>query len=268
MDTPRISASSYSNTAPLIWSFIYGQNHGRVELILDTAPARSAELLHTGRVDAALVPIIASQSIDDIKIISDVCVGARERARSVCIISKEKDLGEIQSISLDTSSRTSAALTKIIFREFIGTEPAWTEAKPEPSAMLAASDAALLIGDPALVISETGLLPDKTPVRIFDLATIWRECTGFGFIFAMWMTRNDTVEIDFRAARDEGLLHIEEIVSNYLPDIQISRDQMRLYLTENIIYQPDEELLCGMDLYLRLAEKHKIIDAPVRLQML
>ena len=40
MDTPRISASSYSNTAPLVWSFLYGQNQGKVELIMDTAPAR------------------------------------------------------------------------------------------------------------------------------------------------------------------------------------------------------------------------------------
>lgn len=268
METLRISASSYSNTAPLIWSFIYGQNHGRAELILDTAPARSAELLRTGRVDAALVPVIASQFIDDVKIIPGVCVGARERVRSVCIISRGKGLEEIRSISLDTSSRTSAALTKIIFREFIGSEPDWTDAMPDPKAMLAESDAALLIGDPALAISETGRLADGTTVRIFDLAAIWRKFTGLGFIFAMWMTRKDQIEIDFASARNEGISHIEEIISNYLPDIPISRNEMRLYLTENIIYEPDEEMLCGMQLYLDLAAKHNLLHAPVRLQML
>jgi len=64
MKTPRISASSYSNTAPLIWSFLYGSNHGKVEMILDNAPARSAQLLAEDRVDAALVPVIAYQLID------------------------------------------------------------------------------------------------------------------------------------------------------------------------------------------------------------
>jgi len=72
MITPRISASSYSNTAPLVWSFLYGANHGKVEIILDNAPARSAELLAQDRVDAALVPVIASQLIDGVKVIPDV----------------------------------------------------------------------------------------------------------------------------------------------------------------------------------------------------
>src|SRR5687768_9015863 len=111
----RISASSYSNTAPLVWSFLYGRNHGRVEIILDNAPARSAELLAHDRVDAALVPVIAFQTIDKVRLIGDVCVGARERVRSVCLVTKGKSLADVRSVSLDSSSRTSVVLTKIIF---------------------------------------------------------------------------------------------------------------------------------------------------------
>src|SRR5678809_1095303 len=111
MDVPRISASSYSNTAPLVWSFLYGSNHGRVELILDTAPARSAELLAAGRVDAALVPVIAYQFIEGVKLIPDVCVGARERVRSVCLVTRGCELSDVRSVSLDASSKTSVALT-------------------------------------------------------------------------------------------------------------------------------------------------------------
>ena len=48
-----------SNTAPLVWSFLYGANRGKFELILDNAPARSAELLSENRIDAALVPVAA-----------------------------------------------------------------------------------------------------------------------------------------------------------------------------------------------------------------
>src|SRR6476660_7467306 len=107
MNTPRISASSYSNTAPLIWSFLYGSNHGRVEIILDNAPARSAELMSQGRVDAALVPVFAYQEIDDIRLIPEVCVGAKERVRSVCLVTKGEDLEDVRSVSLDISSRTS-----------------------------------------------------------------------------------------------------------------------------------------------------------------
>ena len=116
MDVPRISASSYSNTAPLIWSFLYGHNHGKVEIILDTAPARSAELLTQNRVDAALVPVIAYQFIDGARLIPDVCVGAKDRVRSVCLVTKGEDLADVKTVSLDVSSRTSVVLSKIIFR--------------------------------------------------------------------------------------------------------------------------------------------------------
>src|SRR5688572_5323443 len=123
MSTPRISASSYSNTAPLIWSFLYGSLHGSVELILDNAPARSVGLLAENRVDAALVPVIATQTLDGVRLIPNICVGAKQNVRSVCLVTDGRELNDVRSVSLDTSSRTSAVLTKIIFREFLSAEP-------------------------------------------------------------------------------------------------------------------------------------------------
>ena len=283
MNTPRISASSYSNTAPLIWSFLYGSDHGKVEIILDNAPARSAELLSQNRVDAALVPVIAYQFIEGVRLVPGVCVGAKERVHSVCLVTKGEDLADVRTVSLDVSSRTSVALTKIIFREFLGFEPEWRDAKPDIDAMLAESDAALLIGDPALSIAECGMrsaesgpedvssevsrfdnsafgIPhsafEDSAVRTFDLAELWRKHTGLGFVFAMWMTRRDASPIDFAAARDEGTAHIEEIISNYQSDIGIGREEMRRYLSENISYSPDESMQAGMELYFELASKH------------
>jgi len=125
METPRISASSYSNTAPLIWSFLYGSQHGRVEIILDNAPARSAELLSQDRVDAALVPVIAYQQLADVRVIPSVCVGAKERVQSVALVTRGIDLADVRSVALDASSKTSVVLTKIIFREFLGFDPEW-----------------------------------------------------------------------------------------------------------------------------------------------
>jgi len=255
MKTPRISASSYSNTAPLVWSFLYGANHGKVEIILDNAPARSAELLAQDRVDAALVPVIASQFMDGVKLVPDVCVGARERVRSVCLVTRGADLADVRSVSLDTSSRTSVVLTKIIFREFLGHEPAWRDAAPDMDAMLAGSDAALLIGDPALTLSQSG-----SALKVFDLAELWHQHTGLGFVFAMWMTRRETCPIDFAAARDEGLAHLDEIAANYQSEIGLGRDEMFAYLSENISYAPDEQMRSGMELYFKLAGKSGLIE--------
>lgn len=285
MNTPRISASSYSNTAPLIWSFLYGANHGKVEIILDNAPARSAELLSQNRVDAALVPVIAYQFIENARLVPGVCVGARERVRSVCLLTKGGDLKDVRSVALDVSSRTSVTLTKIIFREFLGFEPEWKDAKPDIDAMLAESDAALLIGDPALSIGQCSVRdaewseqkpsvvidnnphrrPPPSGFKAFDLAELWREHTGLGFVFAMWMTKEAVCPIDFAAARDEGLAHIEEIISNYQSDIGLNRREMRQYLSENISYSPDESMLAGMELYFKLAAKHGLGGRNVRL---
>lgn len=254
MQAPRISASSYSNTAPLVWSFLYGKNRGHIEVILDTAPARSAELLAQDRVDAALVPVIAFQMLEDVRLIPDVCVGARRRVRSVCIVTNGMDLSDVRSVALDVSSRTSVALTKIIFREFLGIDPEWKDAEPDIGSMLAVSDAALMIGDPALQLSTD---PAR---RTFDLAELWHAHTGLGFVFAMWMSRRESVAFDLATARDEGLEHIDEIVANYRSDIHLDPGELHNYLTQNISYSIDRSMQQGLELYFRLAEKHDLIE--------
>ena len=142
-------------------------------MILDNAPARSAELLAQNRVDAALVPVIAYQLIENLRLIPDVCVGAREKVKSVCLVTKGKDLDEVKSVSLDISSKTSFNLTKIIFREFYGFTPRYTVTKPNLEQMLNESDCALLIGDPSLSV-------DEKHFRKFDLAKLE---TFYGFRF-------------------------------------------------------------------------------------
>ncbi len=253
MKSKIISASSYSNTAPLIWSFLYGSRHGKYELILDTAPSRSAELLAGGRVEAALVPVIAAQTVEGVRIIPDVCIGATDKVRSVCFVTKSKDLADVKSVSLDISSKTSVVLTKIIFREFLGFEPEWYKAEPDLAAMLSRSDCALLIGDPALMINQPGY-------RVFDLVEIWRKFTGLGFVFAMWMTRNESCDIDFAAARDEGLNHLNEIISSYESEIPLSPADFKTYLSGNISYCVEPSMKTGMDLFFDLACKNKLIE--------
>ena len=153
---------------------------------MDNAPARSAELLRQKRVDAALVPVIEYQRIEDVLLVPEVCVGAKERVRSVCLVTKGADLKDVKTVALDVSSKTSVSLTKIIFREFYNSEPHYTESKPNLEKMLSGFDCALLIGDPSLMI-------DETKYRKFDLAETWKSFTGFGFVFAMWMANAEKV---------------------------------------------------------------------------
>lgn len=259
---PGVAASSYLNTAPLIWSFIHGSQREQVELFTDTAPARCAEMLANGDADAALVPVIEYQRIPDIAIIPDVCVGSRTAVKSVVLVTRKHNLKKVESVALDESSRTSVTLVKIIFREFLGFEPKWATSAPDLKLMLAHADAALIIGDPAMKIP-------REQFRVYDLATLWHEFTGFGFVFAMWMVRKDAVEkvrsVDFAGARDEGLANLNDIERTYVEQIGLSRNEIRDYLTENIVFSVDEEMKKGLKRYFELAQKHALIESAKEL---
>lgn len=259
---PRIAASSYLNTAPLIWSFIHGSSRDQVELFTDTAPARCGEMLANGEVDAALVPMIEYQRIPEIAVVPDVCVGSRTAVQSVVLVTRKNNLKKVETVALDDSSRTSVALVKIIFREFLGFEPKWETSAPDLKSMLAHADAALIIGDPAMQIP-------REQFRVYDLATLWHEFTGYGFVFAMWMVRKDSVErvraVDFAAARDEGVANLGHIAAAY--SNQLSEDEVRSYLTQNIVFSADEEMQKGLTLYFELAQKHQLIDQAKPLEL-
>ena len=178
---------------------------------------------------------------------------------SVLLVTRGEDLQDIHSVALDTSSRTSVVLTKLIFREFLGFEPEWRDAEPDVGTMLETADCALIIGDPALVLSEPSAAARGSEIRIFDLATIWHEFTGLGFVFAMWMTRNDRSNIDFAAARDEGLQNLEAIASNFAPQLGLTKQEMLTYLSEHVRYTVDARMLAGMELFFELAQKHGLL---------
>lgn len=263
MTTPfRLAASSYLNSAPLIWSFLYGSKRGHVDFV-EAVPARCAQLLANAEVEGALVPVIEYQRIDGGALIPDVCVGSQKEVLSVVLVSKGTELEHIRSVALDESSRTSATLVKVIFREFLDHEPAWTTRSPKIEEMLERNDAALIIGDPGMTFPRTGL-------KIWDMATLWRKYTGLGFVFAMWMIRDDVIErartVDFAAARDEGVAHIEDIVTSCGDKLPLPVNELRKYLTENIVFRVDDSLKRGLQLYFELAAKHQLINSvkPLR----
>ena len=220
-------------------------------------PALCAQLLAQRLVDVALVPVIEYQRLDDVSIVEDVCVGSKEEVRSVVLVSKIDELGNIKSVALDQSSRTSAALVQIIFREFLGKEPEWSNHAPNIDEMLATNDAALIIGDPAMAFR-------KDEFAIWDLASVWRQNTGLGFVFAMWLIANESSDvvnqIDFRSARDEGVEHIPDIVTEFANKIPLGREELHHYLSENISYKVEESMRQGLQLYYELAAKHHLIE--------
>ncbi|HEV8367739.1 MAG TPA: menaquinone biosynthesis protein [Pyrinomonadaceae bacterium] len=252
----RIAASSYLNSAPLIWSFLHGSMRGRIDFI-EAVPARCADLLSQSQVEAALVPVIEYQRIPAGLLVPDVCVGSKKEVRSVVLVSRHAELHQIRSVALDESSRTSATLVKVIFREFLEHEPTWTTHSPNLQEMLEQNDAALIIGDPGMVFPRTGL-------KVWDMAQLWRNYTRLGFVFAMWMVRDEAIQdarhIDFAAACNEGLGMKDQIIAQYEKLLGLSRQSLKEYLDENICFRLDDELQSGLELYFQLAHKHGLLS--------
>jgi chorismate dehydratase len=130
--------------------------------------------------------------------------------------------------------------------------------------MLRESDAALIIGDPAMTFPRKGL-------NVWDLASLWHDFTGTGFVFAMWMARADlpaTLSLDFAAARDEGVEALEQIVEDYKDRLHLSADDLRDYLTNNVTFNLDYDLQKGMQLYFEIAVRHGLIERQRPLEFL
>lgn len=200
--------------------------------------------------------MIEYQRLSNVSLVPDVCVGSKEEVWSVVLVSRQSELETIKSVALDESSRTSATLIKVIFREFLQTDPEWTVHSPNIDDMLSRSDAALMIGDPAMVFPREGL-------HIWDMARLWRNYTGLGFVFAMWAVRDSAIErarqVDFAAACKDGLEKMDDIIEHYHELLGLSRESLRHYLTQNICFTPDEQLRSGMNLYFELAHKHNLL---------
>ena len=155
MTKVRISVVQYLNTAPLVRGFTHGPLKGKYDLSF-TVPSQCAEALRTGAADVAIIPAIEYQRIVSdgigLTILPGLAIASKERVRSLLILSKVP-IRQARRIALDSSSRSTQALVKILAAKRWQIAPDFVEAEPEPAAMLAEADAALVIGDVALRIA-------------------------------------------------------------------------------------------------------------------
>ena len=122
-----------------------------------TIPSHCAEQLKEGSADIGIIPVAAYTTIPDLVIVPDVAIAAKNKVRSILLVSKVA-IDKIRSVATDDSSRTSAALVEIYLRKFVGAGSWLYRQKPSLKEMLQWHDAALLIGDPALRRGPTATL--------------------------------------------------------------------------------------------------------------
>ncbi|MGH9543701.1 MAG: menaquinone biosynthetic enzyme MqnA/MqnD family protein [Terriglobales bacterium] len=253
----RISAISYLNTAPLMWDFEHGSSGAAFDVAY-TVPSQCAVELGEGSADIGIIPAAAYASIPGLAILPGVAIASRRPVRSILLVSKVP-LDQIRSVALDTSSLTSAALTKVLFAKWWGPGRSFAPMAPDVESMMKEHDAGLVIGDPALKV-------DRSRYFTYDLAEEWIRLTGKPFVFAFWAVRQAALRtapatLDlatvFQESRDHGLqpVNLERIAREWAPRLGLSANEIKSYLTENIYYDLDPTCLDGLQLFYRYASE-------------
>ncbi len=241
----RVGAVSYLNTKPLVFGFEKGMMKDEVELNFDY-PAKVAAQLLENKIDIGLIPVAVIPKLAEHYIISDYCIGASSAVASVCLFS-DVPLNEITEILVDYQSRTSAALLKVLLRDFWKMAPTLIDTSNGYQQNIKGTTAGLVIGDRALSQRQHSKY-------IYDLAEVWQEMTGLPFVFAAWIA-NKKLPMGFAEAfskaTGEGFKHIPEIVEA----VNFPAYDMLHYYTQNIDYKLDDQKRAAIKLFLSLLPK-------------
>jgi chorismate dehydratase len=276
----RLGAVGYLNARPLV----YGLEHAAEFSVRFDVPARCADLLHQGAIDLGLIPSIEylRAPADGYTIVPDLAIASHGAVASVALYAT-RPIQDVRSIALDTSSRTSVALVRVLCARIFNIAPSLHPHGPELSSMLAESDAALIIGDNALVqrsgeiplaaaaggaapASRAGVrsTPDPVIVEKIDLGEVWTRETGLPFVYAFWAGPAGVLTPlhvhRLQVARDAGLKASTEIATRYFPGAPALQAIGARYLRDNIQYSlgPDER--SGLELFYRWAAELGVVE--------
>ena len=159
----RIAAIDFLNPAPLMWDFEHPPLRDALALryqIHRMSPSECATRLalspaDPNRADIGLVPIAALAANPSLRILPGCTIAAKGRVRSLLLVRRaSQPLTALRSVAADTASRTTIAYARILFHHWGNPQVPFLPHSADLDAMLDHADAAILIGDPALLALE------------------------------------------------------------------------------------------------------------------
>ena len=260
----RVAAIRFLNPAPLMWDF----EHLPLSTALATRydfdwmlPSQCADKLASGEADIGLVPIASLATIPGLRILPGCTIASKGRVRSLLLVRRaNRSLANLRSVAADTASRTTLAYARILFHQWGNSDVPFVPMAADLDAMLDRADAAIVIGDPALMaLEERANRFERTGEELVyhDLAQEWKALTGLPFVSAVWGVAGnfhlDRLSEDFIRSRDQGLKNIDALVTEWRRQIPLAEETIRAYLTTNIHYVLDEECIEGISGFFRMA---------------
>jgi len=252
-----IGSVPYLNEKPLTRWFQHS-DEGRASgiRVRYEVPSELARLLAAGEIDAALVSSLEYFRTPGYTIAAGVSISGQYEIASVRAFSRVP-WRKTESLALDTSSITSAALIQILLADVYDSHPATIHHAPDLDAMLTVADAALLIGDKGMLASSEGLFT-------IDVGEAWRELTGKPFVYAVWMGPPERLTPhlvrSLQRARDWGVEHVDVIAAEEAARLGCPESVTYDYLTRIMDYNLDEPLLDALEEFSRRARHHSLLE--------
>lgn len=245
----------YLNVKPLVYPFEHGNLPVGWDLVY-APPSMLAKMLADGRVDAAPVSSFACLANPQLSIVPSICIASEGTVSTVLMLSRVKP-EDVRTVAADTSSLSGRALLKIILDENYGVEPEFVPFEPDLEKMLEKHDAALIIGNPAM-------LCDKTGLHVIDLGEEWMKLTGLPAVFAVWAgpTASLTPGLvrELLLAKADGIVRISEISSEQSERLGLPYEVCEEYLSKIMRYDLGEREVESLEVFGRKAYEHGLID--------
>jgi len=251
----KLGCLPYLNVKPLVYPFEHGELPEGWELVYEP-PSRLAQMLARREIAAAPVSSFACLSDPNLWAVPGICIASKGPVKSVLVVSKVA-IPTIESIAVDTGSLSGAAMSKILLSELYGLRPRYIPTEPDPERMLELADAALLIGNPALLMA-------KDRLHVFDIGAGWLELTGLPAVFAVWAGRKEALVSELitslERAKEIGLKKIEEISREESAKLGVSYDFCFDYLANVMSYDLGWKEIQSLELFAEKAHEHGLTE--------
>jgi chorismate dehydratase len=275
MSPIRLGAVSYLNARPLV----FGLEESQRFCVRYDVPSECARRLHADDIDVGLIPSIEYLRGDAYRIVPDLAIASNGPVASVALYTT-RPIGDVRTIVMDTSSRTSVALVRVLCARLFRIQPAIDALPPDLHAMLEHADAALLIGDNALLTDGARLQPNarETPVDAprrpvvekIDLGDVWTRMTGLPFVWAFWAGREAVLDgaavRALQTARDNGVGRPDLIAREYFSGRSELQAIGARYLRDNIKYHLGSDERAGLEVFYRYAVEAGVVPAACELR--
>jgi chorismate dehydratase len=243
MEKIKISAVSYLNSKPFVYGIVNSKIVNKIDLSLDM-PSLCASKLKDRTVDIGLVPVAVIPEIQGARIISDFCIGATGKVRTV-ILASQVPVNEIKTILLDYQSRTSIRLVQVLAKHYWKISPVFEKAQTDYiSKDIKDTKAGVIIGDRVFDA-------EKKFKYIYDLSLEWGRMTDLDFVFACWVANKEIDPefiVEFNQALKKGIVNIPDVISENSDLLPV--EDLENYYQENISYPLNEKKRKGLELFL------------------